>query len=105
MINFTKRKYGKIDGVIHAAGSPPLNVLNRNFANIKDSIRAKVLGAENLLNALKNSSLKFFVMTSSLASLIGDVGRIEYCAANSYLDTLSGFDADNICHLMSLNVN
>jgi acyl carrier protein len=42
-------------------------------------------------------------MTSSLASLIGDVGRLEYCAANSYLDVISNLETKNIDNLISIN--
>jgi NADP-dependent 3-hydroxy acid dehydrogenase YdfG/acyl carrier protein len=103
LIGFIKEKYKKIDGVIHTAGSPPIALSERNLQNIQNAIGGKVLGAENILNALNKDSIKFFVMTSSLASLMGDVGRLEYCAANSYLDILSGLETSNINQLLSIN--
>lgn len=103
LIHSVRRKFKKIDGVIHAAGNPPLSIPERNLQTIQNAIGAKVFGAENLLNALTYDSVKFFVMTSSLASLMGDIGRLEYCAANSYLDVLSGQELNNIGHMMSIN--
>jgi amino acid adenylation domain-containing protein len=103
LLTTINQKHKRLDGVIHAAGAPPLGLFERNIQSIKQAISAKTVGTENLFLALKNQSLKFFVMASSLASLIGDGWRIEYCAANSYLDVFSGVDAGNITHLMSIN--
>jgi len=103
VINSIKCKYGRISGVIHAAGARPLSYKDKTFLNVKRAISAKVFGAENLLNIFKDNDLNFFVTTSSLASIVGDVGRIEYCAANSYLDILCGCSVSNIEHIISIN--
>ncbi len=80
----------KISAVIHAAGTVALGVSERNRESIKGAFQGKVKGAENLYHLLKNKPLKIFALISSLAGIMGDIGRIEYCAANTYLDTLSG---------------
>jgi len=40
-----KKKFGKIDGVIHAASSMALTIEGRNIANMQERIKAKVEGA------------------------------------------------------------
>lgn len=50
----------------------------------------KVIGGENLHQITLNAkTLRYFVLFSSLVSLIGSPGQLNYAAANSYLDSLS----------------
>lgn len=86
LIKHIIKEYGKLSGVIHAAGTIPLPSDARSLANIKIAIRAKIHGVANLANIANKIDLQYFVMISSLASIMGDVNRIEYCAANGYLD-------------------
>jgi 3-oxoacyl-(acyl-carrier-protein) synthase/malonyl CoA-acyl carrier protein transacylase/NADP-dependent 3-hydroxy acid dehydrogenase YdfG len=97
-----KRKFGQINGVIHTASSTALLIQQRNLANMQEHIKAKVEGAINLLDSLKNEKLKFFALTSSLDALVGGIGVFEYCAANSFLDTLSTTDYPDL-NLISIN--
>lgn len=50
-----------------------------------------MLGALNLHNALKDTTLDFFVMTSSISAVLGNPGQSNYSAANSYRDTLAWY--------------
>jgi amino acid adenylation domain-containing protein len=80
--------YGKINGLIHAAG-----VSNAELIQVKTKMTAhhvflpKIHGTYNLIRALKNLSLDFVVLKSSLAALLGGFGHIDYCAANACLDS------------------
>jgi hypothetical protein len=49
----------------------------------------KVHGAEILLDLLSDQPLKFFVVCSSLASIYGGFGQVDYCAANNFLDAFA----------------
>jgi NADP-dependent 3-hydroxy acid dehydrogenase YdfG/aryl carrier-like protein len=89
LFDYIYKTYDKLSGIIHAAGLPPLSVYEKSYINVKASIRAKVYGASNLVNKIKNLDIKYFIMVSSLASIMGDINQIEYSAANSYLDYLS----------------
>jgi len=88
-----------IKGVIHSA-----MVLDDDFLARMDESRfrrvmgPKVAGALQLQRALANDDLDFFLMFSSISSLIGNSGQANYVAANAFLD---GFAA----HLMSRGVN
>lgn len=53
------------------------------------AVTPKVKGALNLHRALHSSPLDFFVMTSSISAVLGNPGQANYCAANSYLDSLA----------------
>ncbi|MCP4167536.1 MAG: SDR family NAD(P)-dependent oxidoreductase, partial [Chloroflexi bacterium] len=77
-------------GVIHAAGTLDDGVLGQqNWERFTGVMKPKVLGAYHLHNATRNMALDFFVMYSSVASLLGLAGQSNYAAANSYLDGLS----------------
>ena len=82
-------KYGHINGVIHTAGVKPLTIDMYDLDNVKKAFKGKVYGIYNIINTFNLSSSKYIASTSSLASVMGDVNRIEYCASNSYLDYLS----------------
>ena len=84
-----ENKYGNIRGIIHTAGITPLTIDKYNLDNVKNAFKGKVYGIYNLINTLNLNSSKYIISTSSLASIMGDVNRIEYCASNSYLDYLS----------------
>lgn len=70
----------------------------------------KVQGALSLHNALKETPLDFFVMTSSLTAVLGNSGQSNYCAGNSFLDSLAwhrnllGLAATSIALPMVLDV-
>ena len=50
-------------------------------------------------------NLRYFIMASSLASIMGDIHRIEYCAANSYLDYQVRLMNDALPFCQSLSIN
>ncbi|MBN1552251.1 amino acid adenylation domain-containing protein [bacterium] len=82
------KRYGKIDGVFHLAGildrfTPIEEIKHQSVAN---TLRPKVQGTRVLMNALKDISLDFIVFYSSISSVIGRLGTVDYCAANAYLD-------------------
>lgn len=53
------------------------------------STRPKVNGARNLHEALGDTELDFFVMTSSTSGTLGTPGQANYAAGNAYLDSLA----------------
>jgi aryl carrier-like protein len=55
-------------------------------------VAPKVQGAWNLHNAFKNRpALDFFVMTSSLVTLVDQPGQGNYAAANTFLETFTQY--------------
>lgn len=59
------------------------------YDNWQVSTYTKVQGAINLHNALKDTPLDFFVMTSSVSGTLGTPGQSNYAAANSFLDAIA----------------
>jgi len=81
-------RFGRIDGVIHAAGVPGGGMIQLKTRQVAESIMApKVRGTLALDTALKDIPLDFFVLCSSVNSVVSRVGQVDYCAANAFLDT------------------
>ena len=77
-------------GVIHAAGAIADGVLGeQNPQRVAKVMAGKARGAFNLDALTRGRDLDFFVMFSSLASVLGSPGQGNYGAANAFLDTLA----------------
>ncbi|MCP4210913.1 MAG: KR domain-containing protein, partial [Halieaceae bacterium] len=77
-------------GVIHAAGVLDDGVLSeQNWERFETVLKPKVLGGHYLHEATEHLPLDFFVLYSSVASLLGSAGQSNYAAANAYLDGLA----------------
>ncbi len=79
-------------GVIHAAGILDDGILqNQTWEKFHKVLSPKVIGAWNLHQCTKNIDLDFFVMFSSVASLVGSPGQGNYAAANASLDAIANY--------------
>jgi hypothetical protein len=58
---------------------------------LRGVLAPKILGAIHLDAATRDCKLDFFVMLSSIAALVGNVGQGNYAAANAYLDGLAHY--------------
>lgn len=91
-IALAQKQFGHIDGVIHAAGVPGGGVIQRKTREEAERILApKVKGTLVLDLLLKDVELDFFVLFSSLASVVGGVGQVDYAGANAFLDAFSHY--------------
>ena len=79
-----------LKGIVHAAGVLDDGVIQsltpQRFSKV---MQPKIQGAWNLHQASSELSLDFFVMFSSLASVLGGMGQASYAAANAFLDSLA----------------
>jgi acyl transferase domain-containing protein/acyl-CoA synthetase (AMP-forming)/AMP-acid ligase II/acyl carrier protein len=77
-------------GVIHAAGVLDDHLLlNLDAESFRRVLAPKVLGAWNLHSLTSDLPLDFFVVFSSVASVLGSPGQGNYAAANAFLDGLA----------------
>jgi NAD(P)-dependent dehydrogenase (short-subunit alcohol dehydrogenase family)/acyl carrier protein len=83
-------RFGAIDGVIHCAGIAGGGMIQIKSTETAAAVLApKVEGVQIVDDLLRDQPLQFFVICSSLASVYGGFGQVDYCAANNYLDAFA----------------
>lgn len=86
----TRRRFGAIHGVIHAAGIlEDCYICNKDEESFLRVLAPKVEGTRLLDRATKNDNLDFLLLFSSLAAVVGNPGQSDYAAANAFLDKLA----------------
>jgi len=89
LIKDIKDEFGKIDGVIHAAGILEDKLFaDKTWESFENVYLTKVNPLEVIVNTLL-PELKFLVMFSSVSSAFGNRGQSDYAAGNSVFDMLS----------------
>jgi acyl transferase domain-containing protein/enoyl-CoA hydratase/carnithine racemase/acyl carrier protein/cyclopropane fatty-acyl-phospholipid synthase-like methyltransferase len=85
-------EYGRLDGILHCAGMLADNfILKKNGAEFREVLAPKVTGTFNLDQASRNLELDFFVLFSSVAGAMGNVGQADYAAANGFMDQFAAY--------------
>jgi len=104
LIEITKDKFTVINGFIHSAGLPGGGLISLNTLNkMHKVIKPKIQGTLTLVNQLADQNLDFFVMCSSLASVIGEVAEFEYSAANAFQDAVAYSMSQNKTQFIAIN--
>ncbi|WP_421107516.1 SDR family NAD(P)-dependent oxidoreductase [Streptomyces sp. NEAU-S77] len=88
------RRFGRLDGVVHAAGVFETRRAFRSLAetgreDCERRLRPKVQGTLMLAEFLRGRRLDFVLMQSSLSSHLGGLGFYAYTAGNAYMDTFA----------------
>ncbi len=90
VVETAEKRFGKIDGVFHAAGilddGPLMLKTATEAARVLDP---KVRGTLVLEEALYNTPLSCFVLFSSISSIFPPAGQVDYAAANAFLDAFA----------------
>lgn len=77
-------------GVVHAAGLLEDGMIaDLDPGKLERVMAPKVKGAWNLHQATQSLNLDFFVLFSSVAAIIGNLGQANYAAANAFMDGLA----------------
>ena len=82
-----RERYGRLDGIIHAAGVlRDAFLLKKTREDFESVIGPKVYGAINLDLESQDAALEFIVFFSSIAGVMGNVGQTDYAYANRFMD-------------------
>ncbi|MCP4699362.1 MAG: amino acid adenylation domain-containing protein [Gammaproteobacteria bacterium] len=91
-------------GIMHLAGVLNDGVLQQqSWERFEQVMAPKVMGAWNLHTLTKNHHLDFFVLFSSITSLLGTAGQANYAAANAFLDGLASYRRAQGLPALSIN--
>lgn len=99
-----REKYGRINGVIHAAGVAGDGFIIRKEQDVlAEVINPKIRGTWILDHLLEADHPDFFIMFSSITSIIGNPGQGDYTAANAYLDAYLAYMQKQGKNAMTVN--
>src|SRR5262249_54292164 len=80
----------RLRGIVHAAGVLDDGTLMRQeWGRFEHVMAPKMLGTWTLHCRTRERALEFFVLFSSVASLLGSPGQGNYAAANAFLDAMA----------------
>lgn len=98
------RRFGKIDGVFHAAAVIDDGVLQAKTVESMDRVfTPKVHGTHVLADLLANDAPDFFVLFSSTSAVFGPAGQADYAAANAYLNAFADSNVGRRLKSVALN--
>lgn len=87
VLDETKRNWGPLQGVIHAAGHADDRLFTEmSLADFSKGLAAKIEGTICLDQITKEEPLDFFVVFSSISSIFGDFGQVNYSLGNYFQD-------------------
>jgi acyl transferase domain-containing protein/enoyl-CoA hydratase/carnithine racemase/acyl carrier protein/NAD(P)-dependent dehydrogenase (short-subunit alcohol dehydrogenase family) len=101
-----KEKYGAIHGIINCAGVLEDKLfIKKNWDSFTKVLAPKVKGTLNLHKYSLDQPLDFFVVTSSVVSIIGNMGQGDYATGNSFLDSFINYRQSQGFSGLSLSLN
>ncbi|HXV74193.1 MAG TPA: SDR family NAD(P)-dependent oxidoreductase, partial [Sphingomonadales bacterium] len=90
IVSAAERRFGALHGVFHAAGvlrDGPIQLKQR--ADADAVLKPKIRGTLVLHQALEGKPLDFLALFSSVSSVFGPAGQIDYTSANAFLDAFA----------------
>jgi acyl transferase domain-containing protein/acyl carrier protein len=86
-----RRSTGRpLRGIVHAAGIiDDAAIASQDWSRFERVLNPKVGGAQNLDRLTREDPLDWFVMFSSIATMLGSPGQANYAAANTMLDIIA----------------
>lgn len=90
LVALTLARFGQLNGVVHAAGIAGGGLIQlRKREDAARVFAPKLKGAQILETICEGLRLDFLVLCSSLSSVVGRPGQVDYCAANAFLDAFA----------------
>ncbi len=86
LIQDTYTRYGRIDGVIHAAGYLDDKYYHQKTWKSFEGVYDTKVGPLRVLQKYLKKDLKFLALFSSTSSALGNKGQVDYSAANNVFD-------------------
>ena len=94
-VSIAESQFGKINGVIHAAGSIQDGPLQLKTADSATSVLApKIFGTLALHELFLAREMDFLALMSSVSAVFPPAGQVDYAAANAFLDSFAQWARD-----------
>ncbi|WP_160717044.1 SDR family NAD(P)-dependent oxidoreductase [Chitinophaga solisilvae] len=92
LIQEIKETYGRLNGIIHAAGLIRDNfLLKKTTGELQEVFAPKVAGLIHLDEATSGTALDFFLLFSAGAAVMGNPGQADYATANAFMDAYTHY--------------
>ena len=92
-------EFGPLHGIVHAAGVIEDGVIQTKSLESMDRVFTPKVHGTIVLNELtKDCNLDFFLVCSSISTVLGPAGQVDYTGANAFLDAFAA-------HRSATNVN
>jgi hypothetical protein len=83
---------GPLRGIVHSAGALADGaILQQRWERFAVPLGAKIDGAWALHELTRGARLDFFILYSSVASVVGSSGQSNHSAANAFMDSLAAY--------------
>lgn len=87
-----KKQFGSLNGVFHGAGVlRDALIMKKSITDINEVLTPKVDGTIFLDAITQNEPLDFFILFSSVVSVLGNVGQSDYAYANNFMDQFAEY--------------
>ncbi|AJQ25404.1 SDR family NAD(P)-dependent oxidoreductase [Pelosinus fermentans] len=97
LIQSIQEKFGSLSGIIHSAGViRDKFMIQKTKEEMQEVLTPKVTGLVNLDHASKEMNLDFFLLFSSMAGSLGNVGQADYSTANAFMDGYARYRNDMV---------
>lgn len=91
-IHLIRKKYNKIDGIIHSAiVLEDMYIRNMSKENLQNVLKVKIQGTINIYKYLKEENLDFIMFFSSAQSFAGNAGQSNYAAGCTFEDIFASY--------------
>lgn len=98
------QQYGRINGVIHAAGVKGEGfIINRNWSEFEQVLQPKIYGTLALDLLTRQDKPDFFLLCSSITGMFGEPGQSQYTAANAFLDSYCDYRGEEFGSTITIN--
>ena len=107
-IEKVRNQMGKISGVLHCAGTIDSHTpafISKETNSVASLLAPKITGLENLHAAFEADRLDFFILFSSVSSIIPQLGsgNCDYTMGNSFMDSFANFHKGKGFPYLSVN--
>lgn len=97
-------EFPPLRGILHTAGVLDDGVVTeQTWARFERVMAPKISGAWNLHERTRDLPLDFFILFSSMSSMIGAAGQSNYAASNAFLDALAHYRRSSGLPGLSIN--